>query len=86
MGWQIENLHLRWALASYVTVVAEGAGATFLWYNLAAMQSPAATAASQKDHWNPADRRTLRVMPETKGMGNVLVVDPIKGTLMLNTA
>ena len=79
-------MHLRWALAFYVTVVAEGAGATFLWYNLAAMQSAAATTASQKDHWNAADRRKLRVMPETKGMGNVLVVDPIKGTLMLNTA
>lgn len=72
--------------AFYVTVVAEAAGVTFLWYNLAAMQSAAATVASQKDHWNPADKRTLRVTPETKGIGNVLVADPIKGTLRLNTA
>ena len=63
----------------YLTVIAEGVGATFLWYNLAAMQSPAATIASQNDHWNPADKRTVRVMPETKGIGTVLVADPIKG-------
>ena len=85
-GLADENGHVRWALAFYLTVVAEGAETTFLWYNLAAMQSPAATAASQKDHWNPADRRTVRVMPEVNGIGTVLVADPIKGRLMLNTA
>jgi len=79
-------MHVRWALTFYVTVVAEGAMATFLWYNLAAMQSPAATTASQKDHWNAADRRTLMVVPGIRACGNVIVVDPIKGTLMLNTA
>ena len=50
------------------------------------MHNPAATAASQKDHWNPADKRTLMVMPEANGIGTVLVADPIKGRLMLNTA
>jgi hypothetical protein len=49
------------------------------------MQSPAATAASQKDHRNPADIRTVKVTSEAKGMDTVLVADPIKGTLMLNT-
>jgi hypothetical protein len=63
-----------------------GTEATFLWYNLAAMQSPAATTASQKGHWNAADMRTLMVTPEAKGTGSVLVVDPIKGTLKLNAA
>ena len=60
--------------------------ATFLWYILAAMQSPAATAASQKDHWNPADNITVRVMPDNNGIGNVLVVDPTKGILKFSTA
>lgn len=72
--------------AFYAAVEAEGVGATFLWYNLAAMQSAAATTANQKDHWNPADKRTVKVTPETKGMGNVLVADPIKGIVRLNTA
>ena len=59
--------------------------ATFLWYILAAIQSPAATAANQKDHWKPADSITVKVIPETKGIGNVLVVDPIKGILKFST-
>jgi hypothetical protein len=91
------ELHINHGQSSfYEAVVVEGtvavvtAGcwvvATFLWYNLAAMQSAAATTASQKDHWNPADRRTVKVTPEAKGMGNVLVVDPIKGRLKFNTA
>ena len=50
------------------------------------MQSVAATIASKKDHWNPADRRTVGVMPETKGIGKVLVAEPIKGMLRLSTA
>ena len=63
-----------------------GFGATFPWYILAAMHSVAATTASQKDHWNPADRRTVRVMPSMNGIGNVLVVEPIKGMLRFITA
>ena len=73
------------ALGATVMVTLGSAVATFLWYILAAMQSPAATAASQKDHWKPADKRTVRVIPETKGMGKVLVADPIKGILKFST-
>ena len=73
------------AFGAAVMVTLCSAVATFLWYILAAMQSPAATMASQKDHWNPADKRTVRVMPETKGIGNVLVVDHIRGMLKFNT-
>ena len=55
------------------------------------MHNVAATTANQKDHWNPADKRTVNVMPEMKGIGNVLVVnvlvvEPINGILRLNTA
>jgi hypothetical protein len=50
------------------------------------MQSAAAMEASKKDQWNPADRRTLIVMPDVKGIGNVLIVEPIKGRLKSNTA
>jgi len=73
------------ALGAAVITTLGSVVATFLWYILAAMQSPAATAASQKDHWKPADKRTVRVMPETNGMGNVLVADPIKGILKFST-
>lgn len=45
------------------------------------MHNAAATTANQKDHWNPADKRTVNVMPEAKGIGNVLIVDPINGKL-----
>ena len=91
------ELHINHGQSTfYEAVVVEGtvavvtAGfwvvATFLWYNLAAMQSAAATTASQKDHWNPADRKTLMVTPDAKGIGNVLVAEPIKGRLKSNIA
>jgi hypothetical protein len=38
------------AFGAAVMATLDSAEATFLWYILAAMQSPAATAASQKDH------------------------------------
>ena len=50
------------------------------------MHSVAATMASQKDHWNPAARRTVRVMPEARGIGKVLVAEPIKGMFKFSTA
>ena len=50
------------------------------------MHNAAATIASQKDHWNPADKRTVKVMPEAKGIGNVLIADPLNGMLKFNTA
>jgi len=50
------------------------------------MHNVAAITATQKDHWNPADRRTVKVMPETKGIGNVLVAEPIRGMLKFSTA
>lgn len=50
------------------------------------MHNPAATTASQKDHWNPADKRTVKVMPEAKGIGNVLVAEPVNGMVKFNTA
>ena len=62
-----------------------GSAATFLWYNLAAMHNPAPTTAIQNDQWNPADNRTVKVTSDAKGIDNVLVVDPIKGILRLNT-
>ncbi len=71
---------MRYALGSH------GFGATFSWYSLAAMHSVAATMASQNDHWNPAAKRTVRVIPEAKGIDNVLVAEPIKGMLRLIAA
>ena len=62
-----------------------GTEATFLWYNLAAIHSAAPTTATKKDHWNPADNRSVMLIPGKKGIDNVLVVEPINGTLRLNT-
>ena len=79
------------AVELQILCYAFGTAAIFPWYSLAAMHNIAATTANQKDHWNPADKRSVIVMLETKGIGkvlvvNVLVAEPINGILRLNNA
>ena len=49
------------------------------------MHKAAPTTATPKDHSNPADNKTVMFTPDTKGIDKVLVVEPIKGILRLNT-